>query len=335
MDSLAQALQGAKRDEEARKAISQAIDRARDRPELYVVRGRMHRDRKDLPATRADFERAIARAPRAGTSSHLADTLVELGRLLLDEGKYDAARARFEQALKVRPDLVLIERFRALALLHLERNDEAAAALDRYLARTLEPVPEALQARGLLYARKGQLREAIEMYSAALRLEVKDARTRGYRAWSYLEVGANKLAWEDFEVCLHGQPASAEYLTGRAAALVRLREVARALADAVAAEREGPLTDRLCYHLSCVYSQAAAQVALEAGPGRNRRVEQTVASHERKALTYLDRAVAAQPEKDRARFWRDRVEKEPGLTAVRSGPWYNQLARKYGGVRGR
>ncbi len=132
------------------------------------------------------------------------------------------------------------------------------------------------------------------------------------------------------------QPRSADYLTGRAAARVRLRQVPEAVADAQAAEKEGDLTDRLCYHLSCVYAQAAAQAGLEVGSGRNRQAEQAIARYEHKALEHLKLVLEEQPAQERARFWGDRVEKDPALASIRSGRMYFALARKYGGdVRAR
>jgi tRNA A-37 threonylcarbamoyl transferase component Bud32/lipoprotein NlpI len=336
---LAQALHGEGRHEEALAAIGRAIECAPDLPELYLVRAQMSLGRKNRSGVLADYKRAIARDLAKGPSRRLAETFVKVGQLLLEEKEYSAALVQFERALKASPELVLTERFRATALLGLERKDEAAAALDSYLERTPNPIPEALQARGLLHAEKGgadRLRLAIQLYSAALRLKPTGTITRGQRAWAYLESGANRLSLEDFNVCLAEQPASAEYLTGRAAARVRLRRVSEAMADAEAAERMGTLTDRLSYHLSCVYAQAIVQVGLEAGTQRNRQAEQAIARYEGKALLHLSRVLEVQPVGKRAQFWRERVEKDPALTGIRSARVYFSLARKYGGeVRGR
>jgi tetratricopeptide (TPR) repeat protein len=331
--NLAQAFQAAGRRKEALAAISKAIDCAPNLPELYAIRARMHLDQKDRTSARADFERAIAREPKTSKSRRLGATLVELGRLLLEEKRYAVALTHFERALRVRPDLILTERFRATALLGLKRKDEAAAALDRYLALTPNPVPETLQARGLLHAEKGQFREAIELYSAVLRLDPRDTKTRRHRAWTFFQSGSNRLALEDFDVCIREQPDSADHadhLTGRAGAHVRLRQVAEAIADAEAAEKHGPLTYRLCYHLSCAYAQAATQTALEAGSGPNRRAAQVVARYAEKAGLLLKRALEQQPEKDRPGFWREHVAKDPALTAIRGERLYSHLARKYG-----
>jgi tetratricopeptide (TPR) repeat protein/tRNA A-37 threonylcarbamoyl transferase component Bud32 len=327
--NLAQAYRGAGRHQDALAAITRAIECAPDRPELYVVRAKIQLNRKDVAAARADFEQAIAHE-KDSKSRRRAETLVELGRLLLEQKQYEAALARFDLALKGRPDLLLTERFKAEALLELQRKEEAAAALDRYLAATHEPAAEVLQARGLLHAGKGQLAAAIDLYSAALRLNKKDTKTRGHRAWTYFENGANRLALADFEVCLGEQPNSADYLTGRASVRVRLGQLPEALDDAEAAEKQGPLADRLCYHLSCVYAQAAAQKELEARSGRNLAAERAFAHYEEKSLKHLNGAMEEQPEKDRARFWRERVEKDPALAPIRGGRLYLQLARKYG-----
>ncbi len=202
----------------------------------------------------------------------------------------------------------MAERFKADALLELKQNDAAAEALDRYLAATREPVPAVLQARGVLHAGKGDLPAAIDLYSAALRLDPKDTKTRGYRAWIYFESGANRLALADFEVCLGEQPTSADYLTGRAAVRVRLGRLPEAQIDAEAAEKQGPLSDRLCYHLSCLYAQAAAQKELEARSGRNRPGELASAHYQEKALAHLER---------RWRSNRRRTEADSGAIAWR------------------
>jgi tetratricopeptide (TPR) repeat protein len=331
--NLANALYGGGRRQEALAAISRAIDRAPQFPQLYLERAQMHLAQKKREAALADYKRAIAHEPAKGRSLRLAETFVKVGRLLLEEREYHAALEQFERALKASPELVLTERFRATALLGLHRKEDAAAALDRYLALTPDPVPEALQARGLLYAEKGgadRLRLAIQLYSAALRLKPQDTKTRGHRAWAYLESGANRLALDDFKICRQEQPRSADYLTGCAAARVRLRQVSEAVADAEAVEKMGGLTDRLCYHLSCVYAQAAAQAALVIGSGRNRHAEQALARYENKALLHLERVMEEQPAHERARFWRERVEKDPALAGIRSGRTYFALARKYG-----
>jgi tetratricopeptide (TPR) repeat protein len=340
--NLAQALQGAGRRKEALAAMNQAVERVPDGPafvhlrvDLYGARAKLHLLHKDRKSAWEDFERTIAHEPQESTSRRLAENLVESGKLLARAGKHPEALARFDRALQVRPELVLAQRYRAESLLELNRRAEAGQALDDYLARTKEPEPTVLLARGHLYAQTGRVSAAIEAYSAALRLfDARDlaniTRARGHRGWAYLESGAAQPALEDFEACLREQPASADFLTGRASARVRLRQWQEALDDAAAAEKQGRLSPLLLYYLSCVYAQAAGQVALEARSGRDSLAVRSQAVQADRALMYLQRALGEMPADRRGKFWRDQVQSDPGLAAVRTRPLYFQMERQYG-----
>jgi tetratricopeptide (TPR) repeat protein len=339
--NLAQALQGAGRRKEALVAMNQAIERVPEGPafvslrvDLYGARAKLHLRHRDRMSAGKDFELAIAHEPKESRSRRLAENLVESGQLLSRMGKHPEALARFDRALEVRPALVLAQRYRAESLLELNRAAEASEALDDYLARTKEPEPKVLQARGHLYARTGRVSAAIEAYSAAVRLfDTRDlsniTRTRGYRGWAYLECGAARLALEDFEACLRQQPASADFLTGRASARVRLRQWREALDDAAAAEKQGRLSPQLLYYLSCVYAQAAGQVALVAGSSRDSLPARSQAMYEESALKYLQRALGEMPADRRGKFWGDQVQSDPSLATVRTRPLYLQMERQY------
>jgi len=225
--------------------------------------------------------------------------------------------------------LVLAQRFRAETLLVLERIDEAGQALDRYLAATREPPAEVYQARGLIHAGAGQLPAAIDMYSAALRQNPRDTATRCYRGWTYLLTEAVPLALADFEECLGEKPDYADALAGRGNAQIRLCRFSAAVADAEAAEKQGPVTDRLLYNLTRIYAQAAAQVEAE---GRSRRIPlsaERLTFYEEKALQYLGRTMEELPEERRVAFWRDQVQKDPALAGIRRGEGYSRLAQRY------
>jgi hypothetical protein len=154
-------------------------------------------------------------------------------------------------------------------------------------------------------------------------------QTRGYRGWAYLESGAAQLALEDFEACLRQQPTSADFLTGRASARVRLRQ----WHDAAGAEKQGRLSPQLLYSLSCVYAQAAGQAELEARSGRDSLAVRSQAVYEDRAQRYLQRALGEMPADRRGKFWRDQVQADPSLVAVRRTPLYLQMERQYGRER--
>ncbi len=332
---LAQALEGAGQGHKALLVMNQALERAR-KPELsvflaelYRVRSRMHKKQKDRAAARADLVRAIALEPKDSRSRKLADNLIELGRLLSEEGKEQEALAHFDRALRVAPDLLLAERFRAESLLALDQYDKAASALDHYLSASLsarrQPDSAAYKARGLLYARTGKLSNAIEMYGAALRIKADDD-TRALRGWAYLVTDAVRLALDDFESCLKQAPTNADYLIGRASARIRLKMRDEALTDAEAAEKQGGLSSRLLYQLSCVYAQAMTLTEVAFRSGSDRFAAQRLALYEDLAQDYLSRTMTAlSPEKCRS-FWSNQVETDPLLAPIRRGRIYLQLA---------
>jgi tetratricopeptide (TPR) repeat protein len=329
--NLARALKGLQRWEEALTALDQAIWQAPDLvlAVLYETRARVHLDRKDRPAALDDFEQAIA-LEADGQSEQLVNNLLEVGQLLHREHKEEKALASFDRALRLRPDRVLAQRYRAETLLALDRPVEAGKALDYYLAVTREPAAGVYQTRGLIHAGAGELSAAIDAYSAALRQDPRDTTTRRYRGWTYLLADAAQLAVEDFEACLRADRDSADALAGRGRARVRLGQLAGALEDASAVEKQGSLTVRRFFDLACIYAQAAALVETEARTNRSPLGAARVAFYEDRALKHLRHTLEELPAERRAAFWREQVQANPALAPIRRGTAYFQLARQYG-----
>src|SRR5262249_16737097 len=150
-------------------------------------RAQLHWQRQDRARARADREQAVRLSLVEGRPERLAGNLVDLGLLFQKEGQPGEALARFDAALQVKPELLWVERLRAEVLQELNRPVEAGQALDRYLEQTRQPDPQALLARGLLHARAGQLPQAIDRFSARLRLSPQDTLTLGQRGWAYLQ----------------------------------------------------------------------------------------------------------------------------------------------------
>ncbi len=321
--NLSQALQGLEKWDAALASMNEAIRLLPDFAALYESRARLHLLRKNRVFARTDFEKAVALEPMGSKSDRLVGNLVEVGRLLHRERKYPAALVAFDRALKLRPDFVLTQRFRADTLLALKRIPEAGRALDDYLAVTRDPPAAVYEARGLIHAGAGQQADAIDSYGAALRLDPRDTKTRGYRGWTYLSIDAPRLALTDFDAWLREVPTSAEALVGRSSARIRLLRLDEAVSDAVAAEKQGSLTDRLLYHLACVYAQASAQ---ETRPEQKRRAE----FYEKKALMYLRRAMEELPAEKRRSFWRDQVRTDPALATLRRGRSFEQVGKEFG-----
>jgi tetratricopeptide (TPR) repeat protein len=332
--NLGQALQGEKKWVQAKGALDQAIERAPHLAFLYENRARLHWLRERWAAARADFERAIAREPRGSTSDRLVENLVRLGRLLHRDGQYPKALAAYDRALRLKPAFVLAERFRAKTLLALNRPAEAGKALDRYLATTKEPAAGVYEARGLIYAGMGKLPAAIEMYTLALRQNPKDTVTRCHRGWAYLLTDARPLALKDFEACLSADRKNADALAGRGNVRIRLKQLDGALADAKAAEKYGPVTDRLLYNLARIYAQAVVQREAEARaarPAQARQAAEQLALSRDTAFAYLRRTLEKLPRQRRAAFWRKQVQADPAFAALRGESEYARLAAHYTG----
>jgi tetratricopeptide (TPR) repeat protein/tRNA A-37 threonylcarbamoyl transferase component Bud32 len=329
--NLAQAHRGLREGDKALAVLTRAIGKAPGQAVLYEDRARLYQERKELAAARADFEQAVTLEEAGGASPRLAGVLLELGLLLERGGESEAALQRYDQALKIQPDLVLAHRFRGEALLTLGRRGEAAEALDHHLQLEREPSVPVYRARGLLYAGKGQYSAAVEMFTLALRKKPDDVETRCDRGWAYLFQDAARPALADFEAALGTDPQSVEALLGRGNARVRLRQVAEAVADAEAADGPG-LDDRQLYNLTCIYALAAAQLELDARANgkRDPLTAGRIAFLEEKALANLKRTLDKVARERQPAYWREMVQTDPALTAIRRGPVYRQLAERYG-----
>src|SRR5690606_8563550 len=110
---------------------------------------------------RAAFERAIAMQP------DLAEASNDLGALLAQEGDLDGAIARFRAALEASPDYPDALNNLGYAMLLTGHAEEARVLYERALA--LQPdFPEALNNLGLLYGRAGDLARAERHFREAL-----------------------------------------------------------------------------------------------------------------------------------------------------------------------
>ena len=110
---------------------------------------------------RAAFERALALQP------DLAEASNDLGALLAQEGDLDGAIARFRAALEASPDYPDALNNLGYAMLLTGHAEEARVLYERALA--LQPdFPEALNNLGLLYGRAGDLARAERHFREAL-----------------------------------------------------------------------------------------------------------------------------------------------------------------------
>jgi tetratricopeptide (TPR) repeat protein/tRNA A-37 threonylcarbamoyl transferase component Bud32 len=313
---------------EAVGALDRAIERAPNLALLYGERGRLRLQEGNRAGARADYEKAIALELGRQSPRVVADYL-DLARLLTGDSQYEAALTACEAALKIQPDNGRVLQEKASALLGLRRYTQASEVLDKYLARATSAPPEVYHTRGLIHARAGQYPAAINMFTLALHGRPDDLSLRAMRGWSLLHVDGARQALDDFQLVLARDPNNTEALCGRGYARVRLKQVAEAVADADAAERGGPLGDRLTYSLACLYALAVEQLAQEPLP-RSNATAARLTQYEELALVRLRQALEQLPAKDRVSFWRERVETDPAWKGLRRGNRYLQLAAECG-----
>jgi eukaryotic-like serine/threonine-protein kinase len=319
--NLSQAYQGQGRLDEALAASDDAIRRAPQTALLYENRARLHLLRADRTAAAVDFESALEKTK--ADAGRRAGLLVELGKLRHVARNFDAALDCYDRALALDPAFVLAHRLKAETLLALERPTEAADSLDRVLTLDKSPRADVFQARGLLYAGLRKHPKAIEMYTQALQRDPNDLKIRLLRGWTYLLVEAAPLAGEDFDVCLKARPDDPDPRVGRGRALAKLAATKEAIADARKAEANPKLTDRLRYHLACLYAQLASNA-----DDADRRE-----AYRDRGLQHLTTALEALPREKRASFWADQVAKDPALASLRRDPGFARLSARIAQAR--
>jgi serine/threonine protein kinase/predicted Zn-dependent protease len=340
--TLARAHLEARQWNEALAVLDGTLERVPQMAALYDSRAQVHERRKDLAAARADLEQAIARYRRAGQTDRAAMNLTRLGELWQRDGKHAAAVQRFDEALRLAPRDTTTHLLRGqslLALDPLDRSGKAARALDRYLKLARPPRPDALVARGLLYAQSGKRPEAVEMYTLALARDPHNNKTRCHRGWAYLTADAPRLALADFAACLDDAALDAairlDALVGRGTVRIQLRQTDDALADATAAAAalaaQPKITPKpaVLYFLARLHAQAAGQLEQQArkeGPAAAQRTAQRQAACMDAALDYLRQAVDALPPTERLRFWHEQVHGNAALAALWNDNRYVLLA---------
>jgi tetratricopeptide (TPR) repeat protein len=107
------------------------------------------------------------------TPSYRASLLLELGNILRAAKEYEAAIARFDQALKFQPDDHQAWNNRGNALFNLGQLEEAISSFDQAL-KIKPDYHEAWNNRGIILKDLGRLEEAISSYDQALKIKPDD-----------------------------------------------------------------------------------------------------------------------------------------------------------------
>ncbi len=116
-----------------------------------------------------------------------------LGAALADEKHWPEAIARYEEALRLAPDLIKIRNNLGAAFLNAGRLPEAIATLEE-VVRQKPAFPEARYNLGHALLESGKPRDAIVQLQAALRLKPRDAMTLRGLGDALAETGRNAEA---------------------------------------------------------------------------------------------------------------------------------------------
>jgi tetratricopeptide (TPR) repeat protein/predicted Ser/Thr protein kinase len=337
--SLAQTFSIQKRPDEAVRQLSEAIKTAELLAQsqeveaatlalLYRSRARFQRERKDDQAALVDLQRAAALAPAASTL--LAQVQIERGQLLNQSRRPQDALAAFDAALQAAPRHAPAHGGRGEALLRLKRYAEAIEAFTAYLDNGGRATVAVYQARALARIKLGTPQAALADLSLALQLEPNNATILTHRGQAFLacQNDQNQSALSDFEDAIRSNPSSGPAYSGRARVRLELGQVSDALADVDTALSLGPPTATLVYSAATVYARAVAK--LDADPSRKTRVDaETRVRYQDQALALVEQALLLLPEDQRAAFWRETVQRDSALAAIRHNMGFVRLLRQY------
>ena len=133
-------------------ALTKQIEQCPTNADLYLQRGELHRLHRDWDAALADYERAAQRDPG------LAAIDLHRGRMLLEAGRAQSARAALDRFLARHPDHAEARVARARVLVRLGHRAAAAEDFTRAIAQLPRPKPEYYLERARALAADGDER---------------------------------------------------------------------------------------------------------------------------------------------------------------------------------
>ncbi len=190
----------------------------------FVRRGRGRLESGDPAGAKADFDLALAIDPQLGAAYR------ERGRARSRLGESDLALADLGKAVELDPGDAVA--FTVRGGVHADRDDLDSAVSD--LARAVEVDPSLAEAHarlGEVLARKGDPPAALAHLSRAIELGSKDPAVALRRARILLERGDAPGAVRDFGLGIQLGPRDPQAYAGRAAALLERGELPGALRD--------------------------------------------------------------------------------------------------------
>ncbi len=320
------------RPDEAIGHLTRAIRLQPDLAALYRSRALARLDRgrpgpEALEESLGDLTEAI-RLEGADSPADAAADRTRRARLFQLAGRPAEALADCDDALRVDPDDPDATLIRVRALLDLKRFDQVAAACDAALARG-RPSAELFEIRGLARADRKDYPGAIQDYTQARALEPARSAPLVLRGWAYVVSEAPGLALGDFDEALRIAPDDVDAYNGRGFARALQGQHRAAVADAEEVVRRRGSDPRTLYNAARIYARAASAAAAE-GPRRNLGQLRLAEDYQAKAQALIRRSLEHLPADRRAAFWRDVVQTDPSMAAIRQHPRFSQLAGQYG-----
>lgn len=262
--------------EKAVEASNKLIELLPDQGHLYYLRGEAYAHSGNYENAIKDFEKALSMDPgdigkqpvvffNIGTAylkwgkndeaityfdkalrleKRYVSALVHRGGAYSNIGKYDLGKADFEAALKIDPQNALAYRVRADVYAIAEDYKKVVADLNKCLE--LDPKeysqdPVVFHNRGEAYHKLGRLKEALEDFDRALRLNPRYVFALVNRGNTYAELRKYDLAFKDFDEAIEYEPTNINALFWRGTLYYSTEKLDPALKDLTKAVELNPL----------------------------------------------------------------------------------------------
>ena len=168
-----------------------------------------------------------------------AEALLARGEKNFLDGDYDAAIAKFSEAIRLRSSYAEAYLRRGWSNVAKQNTDEAIADFTEVI-RLWPDYADAYYARGFVYLGKGRNYQAIKDCSDALRRDTRHADAYFTRGFAHQNGGNNSSAIEDFTEAIRIKPDYADAYLHRGSAYVAMRMYNEALSDCIEANRLTP-----------------------------------------------------------------------------------------------
>jgi serine/threonine protein kinase/tetratricopeptide (TPR) repeat protein len=306
---------------------------------LYLNMGDVHYQGNDLDAALEDLGQAIAIGRPEGKSPILAEVHAARGSILYKAKKHKNAVAEYDAALKIRPNAADVYRYRAEALVdwglaeapgnsRRQHFEDADRSFYDYLRHGGKPSAKFYKARGENHARIHEYAQAIADYTDALALK-PDSDTFAARGWAKIVLHAHKEALDDFQKAIQLNAKNGDAYNGRGFALAKLVQWSFAVSDADKAVDLGPKNQRHLWSAARIFAEIVRQMDSKQEQKRM-SAPGTRFAYQTRAIQLLREALELTPAKERASFWRTKIEENEDFRAIRYG-LYGELRVQFAG----